>query len=491
MNKISRLLLLVMVFVLGFVLVGCQDKPEPEPDPIAPTSIKVDATIYSGSETEKYVLVGSKMYVEAELEGEEGFSDELEWSISGDAATLAVEDGAAVVTGVEGGNAVVTAKSKVDASVSGTYTVEVVDSEDFNEVVVAAKDAVVAALPEYVKADFALPQPANPNVKVTYMSKLKKTWSDGQFHFAEAYSADKGDSLYVFYATFQFHGVKKEFELSVKCVGDLVDNDFYALSAAKSQVEAIFAENKNISGSFPGMIDNNDGSYTLELPAKINVEGTTKNIGIEWAVDENAKGLKIETSARDGVPIYKLVYTKPLVDSLCQVNAIYKSLYKNAKGEDVSRNNDISKLYLTALGYTPDEVWAYFKEKCYKSTYYNAATDTFAVSTAGFTVPTTDTSKKFKAVTVEYEVLEESAAILSYTAPSGTSTTGTFRKLGAGEAKVKITVYYNKNIRKVMIDKLDENGELVKDAEGNVVQEEVEQLVCDWKQEYDIVITLR
>lgn len=481
MNKLTKLLVLVLFVVLGITLVGCTEpEPEPEPEKIAPTAITVDATIYSGSETEKYVVVGSKMYIEAMVEGPEGADETVEWSIDGDAATLSVEDGAAVVTGVKGGNATVTAKAALDANVKGSYVVEVVESEDFNEVVVLAKDEVVSKLPEYATADFTLPQPSNPNVKLTYMSKLKKTWADGVFKFADAYNAQNGDSLYVFYGTFQFHGVKKEFEFSIKCVGDLKNNDFYALSAAKAQVEAIFAESKIISSSFKDIIDNANGTYTLELPVEITVEGYSQPITIEWQVyhpDEEGKyvgkGLEIKSKS-------KLVYTKPLVDSECQINALYKA--KN--------NSDISKIFVVAVGYTPDEVWEYFKTNNYKASYYNAATDTFSLSTAGFSAPTIDNSKKFKDLTVEYEVLAESADLLGYTYKEG-NTTGTFRKLGTGEAKVKVTLYFAKGIRKVLVDKFDENGNLVKDEEGKVVQEEQEKIECLWSQEYEITITLK
>lgn len=474
MNKVSKFLLLVLMMVLGFAVVGCGEKePEQpkEPDPIAPTAITVDATIYSGSETEKYVIAGNKMYVEAMVDGPEGCDETVDWSIDGDAATLEVEDGVAVLTGVKGGNVTVTAKSKIDASVTGSYVAEVVDSEDFNAIVVAAKDAVVAALPEYATANFALPQPENPNVKVSYMSKLKKAWTDGVFQFADAYDEKTGDVTYVFYGVFQFHSVKKEFELSVKAVGDAVNNDFYALSAAKKQVEDMFTV-KTINSEFKDIVDNGDGTYQIALPTSLKVEGNTQEIAIEWAV-ESGSGLSIKNGNQ-------LLYTKPLVDTLCQVNAIYKA--KN--------NNEISKLYLTATGFSPEEVWEYFKTKNFKSSYYNATTDTFACSTAGFTVPTTDTSKKFKALTVEYRIAEGSEGVLTYTAPTGTSTTGTMRKQSAGEATVIATLYYNKSIRTVLVDKFDENGNLVKDEEGNVVQEEKQQLVCDWSKEFTFTITL-
>ena len=472
MNKIKKVLVLVLALVFAFILVGCNKEEEvKEPDPIAPTAVTIDATIYSGSESSKYVVKGNKMYIEAEFEGPEGYDEGLDWAIDGNNASLEVEDGVAAVTGLKAGNAVVTATSKIDANVKAQYTVEIVDSEDFNAAVVEAKDAIVAALPTYVTADFTLPQPENPNIKVDYVSKLKKAWTDGVFKYADAYDASKGDITYVFYATFSFHGVKKEFELSVKCVGDAMNNDFYALSAAKEQVEGMFT-NKNISADFTGIVDNADGTYSVNLPTSITVEGVAQPITVEWAV-ESGSGLSIKNSNQ-------LLYSKPLVDTQCQVNAIYKA----------KSNNEISKLYLTAIGFTPDEVWAYFKEKNFKASYYNAATDTFSSSTAGFTVPTTDTSKKFKALTVEYEVLEDSASILTYTAPSGTSTSGTFRKQSAGEAHVKVTLSYNKVVRKVMVDKFDANGNLVKDEEGNVVQEEVEQIVCDWSKEFTITITL-
>ena len=503
MNKLSKLLVLVLFVVLGIVLVGCTgtDTP-PEPEKIAPTAITVDATIYSGSDTEKYVLVGNKMYVEAEVEGPEGADETVEWSIEGAAATLEVEDGVAVVTGVKGGNATVTAKSTLDANVKGSYVVEVVDSEDFNEVVVAAKDEVLAKLPEFATADFALPQPSNPNVKLTYMSKLKKTWADGTFKFSDAYNAKNGDSLYVFYGTFQFHGVKKEFEFSIKCVGNATNNDFTALATAKAQVEAIFAETKDITGSFKNMIENSDGSFTLKLPEKIKVDGYDQDIAVEWAL-ESGNGLTIKYDQveetvkdadgndkldKDGKPVKvtlnvnpRLIYSKPLVDSQCQVNAIYKA--KN-------NNNDISKLFLTAIGYTPDEVWEFFKLNNFNSKYYQSATDTFKTNLKGFTVPTVDAKKKFRLLTVEYEVLEGSESVLSYTAPSAAGGNGTFRKEGTGEAQVKITLYYNKSERTVKVDKFDENGNLVKDADGNVVQEEVKQIVCDWSKEFVVTFTV-
>ena len=479
MNKLTKLLVLVLFVVLGITLVGCGgEETPPEPEKIAPTAITVDATIYSGSENEKYVVAGNKMYVEAEVEGPEGVDETVEWSIEGSAATLEVEDGVAVVTGVKGGNATVTAKSTVDANITGSYVVEVVDSEDFNEIVVAAKDEVLENLPEFATADFKLPQPSNPNVKLTYMSKLKKTWADGTFKFSDAYNAKNGDSLYVFYGTFQFHGVKKEFEFSIKCVGDAKNNDFVALATAKAQVEAIFAETKNISSTFKNLIENTDGTYTLKLPDKVKVEGYDQDVAVEWAL-ESGNGLSIKYDEGNVNP--RLIYSKPLVDSQCQVNAIYKA--KN-------NNNDISKIFLTAIGYTPDEVWEYFKLKCFNSKYYNSSTDTFATNLKGFTVPTNDTSKKFRLLTVEYEVLAGSEGVLSYTAPTGSGTTGTFRKEGTGEAQVKITLYYNKNVRTVMVDKFDEAGNLVKDADGNVVQEAKEQIVCDWSQEYVVKFTL-
>ncbi|MCR5422680.1 MAG: hypothetical protein K6E74_03500 [Bacilli bacterium] len=472
MNKIKKVLVLVLALVFAFILVGCnKEEPVKEPDPIAPTAVTIDATIYSGSENEKYVVKDSKMYIEAEFEGPEGFDEGLDWTIDGNNATLEVEDGVAVVTGVRAGNAVVTATSKIDANVKAQYTVEIVESEDFNTAVVDAKDAIAAALPTYVTADFTLPQPENPNIKVDYVSQLKKPWADGVFKFSDAYDASKGDIPYAFYGTFSFHGVKKEFEFSVKCVGDAIDNDFYALSAAKDQVEAMFEE-KNISSSFKDIVDNADGTYSINLPTSITVEGCSQPVAIEWAV-ESGSGLSIKNKNQ-------LLYTKPLADSQCQVNAIYKA----------KTNNDISKLYLTACGYTADEVWAYFKTSNYKASYYNAATDTFGFTTAGFTVPTTDTSKKFKLVTVEYEVLEESSGLLTYTAPSGSSSSGTFRKVAAGAAKVKVTIYYDKKVRTAMVDKLDENGNVVRKEDGTVEQVEEQQIVCVWSKEYEITINV-
>ena len=469
------MLVLVFALVFAIILIGCGEKePEvKEPDPIAPTAVTIDATIYSGSENEKYVVKGEKMYIEAEFEGPEGYDEGLDWSIEGNAATLEVEDHVAVITGVTGGNAVVTAKSKIDATVQGQYTVEVVDSEDFNQIIVDAKDKVASELPTYVTEDFALPQPDNPNVKVNYMSQLKKPWADGMFKFSDAYVASKGDITYVFYGTFVFHGIKKEFEFSVKCVGDALNNDFYALSAAKAKVEPIF-ENKNISVDFKDIIDNANGTYTIALPESITVEGFAQPVKIEWKAEEGCLSIKDNN---------KLIYSKPLVDTPCQINAIYKT----------ANNNDISKFYLTAVGWTPDEVWKYIKENCWPKDCYNSTTDTFASNKAGISVPITDTStsKKFKLLSIDYEVLEESADILSYTAPTSSSATkGTFKKLGTGEAKVKVTLTYNKIVRKVMVDEVDENGVLVRDAEGNVQQVQVEQIVSDWTKEFEIVITL-
>lgn len=478
MNKLTKMLLIVLAMVLGVALVGCGgDKPEPEPDPIAPTTITVDATIYSGTENSKYVVKDSKMYIEATCEGEEGCDESVTWTIDGDCATLEVEEGVAVITGVKGGNVTVTATSTVDATVKGSYVAEVVDTEDFNEAVVSAKDAMVAALPTYVAADFKLPLPENPNIEVTYKNKNKKVWSDNVFKYAEAYNAANGDVTYAFYVKLSYHGVTKEFELAIKCVGNAVDNDFYALSAAKEQVETAFAKRTVITDKTDNIIDNGNGTYQYELPQQITVDGCTVAIEVEWTI-ASGNGLAIKDNKY-------LVYTKPLVDSLCQVNAIYKA----KKDGTTTGNNEISKLYLTAAGYTPDEVFAYIKT-LYKNTYYNATTDAFVTAAAGFTVPTADTTKKFKLLKVEYVVAEDSTGILSYTAPTGTSTTGTFRKLGTGVANVQIILSYNKQVRKVMVDKFDENGNLVKDEEGKVVQEEVEQIVCDWTKTYDVTITL-
>ncbi len=198
MKKIKTLLMIFMMALIGLIIVGCgggEPEPEPEPEIVAPTTLEIETYIYDGTEAEKYVLVGSKMYLGVIVD--DGADDAVTWSIDGTTfATLEEDDNTAIITGVRGGVCKVTATSVSAPTLSATIDVEVVDTENFNEALVLAKQEIEAALPEYATTDFALPVLANAKVKTKYVSADGATWTDKFVHpYAGIFENNKSKTI--------------------------------------------------------------------------------------------------------------------------------------------------------------------------------------------------------------------------------------------------------------------------------------------------------
>jgi len=491
MAKIKNLFLLIFVAVIGIVLVGCNPTVDPveEPDDSlpAPTELEVLPTIYDGSEKDPYVLIGNKMYLDAIVN--DGADDAVTWAVSNEKGKLTVEDNRAIVEGMKGGNVVITATSVADPSKSASYTIEVVESEDFTVVLGLAKEQILAAMPEYATGEFVLPVPENENVQVIYRSKTNEKWADGKFH--AAYSEKEGDLLYGFSFKLSFKGQTQDSQTTIRLVKDAAKNDFTAIDFATAKVNEFMADkiavengSQKISEATVGMAKNADfqNMYALALPGNIAAEEAGQDVEITWDLENETSGLMIKQS---GSGTYYLVYDKPLADTRVQLNANYKT----------GNNRSISKLFVISAGYTPEEVLAYFQANKLTPTGGNQAK-------ANFTVSTVDTTKKFKKVTVVYSVPANNG-VLSYTAPTGTATSGIFKKVAAGETDIIATFYYGLVIRDVEVDAKDANGNLIYetdpetgaellDENGKKIVKKVteKQESYTWKQEFVIHVQI-
>ena len=498
MNKIKNVLVLVLLTVIAFVLVGCKGNDTPsvpdEPELPAPTEMAVNPIIYKGQE-DPYVVVGDKMYLEAVVN--EGADDSVEWSIDRvDRASLEEEDGLAVLTGLKGGFVLVTAKSKVDGTITASKKVEVVESENFNDVATQIKNECLEHMPEYADADFKLYTPENDAVKVKYLDRFLVEWKDGIFHYStngEYKGVYEGaDFVYAFYLVVEYRGATLENTVEIKVVKDAQNNNFAVLNKAADKIVELTQ----------GICEGADGLNTLtpetEGATIISVSGknlptwslpsvftaaemnTTSDVFVEWKVETtNAPVIISAATNEQNQKLYRISYSdKPLVNKRVEISAMINyETGKDAENKPIYAQKAI-KLYVMVQGYTPEEVLEYFIS--------NKLIPANGTETTSISIPlyTYDKTNKFKLVTIEWKVTDET--VMTYVEKSNF-----LKRVSKGTTTVTGVMYYEKKVNKIKELVTDENGDYVLDEKGNIKYEEVEVLIYAWKQEITLTLTFK
>lgn len=477
MSKIKSCLLMVFIFVFALFLVGCGPK--------APTEITIKYDIFDGPEDAPYVLVGNSMYLSSEVN--EGADPTVTWSLAEtDKASLVEEDGCAVVTGLAGGVVELTCASAIDPAVSATVVIEVVKSENYHLVLVDAAAEIKAALPQYVDKDFTLPTLDNPNIKLTYLSKLKDVWADGVFR----YTYEGEDAEYQFYVRMAYRGIEVEQSLSVKVVKDAEKNSFVTLAKAEKIVDDFMAkyvsneEGRAVNENSEGMVVeaewNSTGLPGLLLPGSTTAEETGLPVKIWWQVEELKQNdilpLKLNqyTPADGGETRYFITYEQLEMPLECVFSA-----FLQVDNED-GTSKVIKKVYkITGDGYGMEGIVEYFLSKGY-------ILEAQVVLEKAKTVMNVDTSGKFKNLVVKYSIDDPTIAKVA----SLNSTSTIINPTKNGTATITATFCYNIREVQVLEIKLDADGNPVLDENGEVVKEVVTKQQAQYEYEYKMEITI-
>ena len=462
--------------------------------------------IYDGKDNDKYVLVGNDMYLSAVVN--DGANDEVTWTIdNATRASIKEEDGSCVVTGLKGGMVNVTATSKHDANVKATIAIEVVPSTNYNQVLIDTITEIQSQLPEYTAADFQLPVIDNEKIQVVYYSKNHTKWADGVYKlelpytialtvnaenfandtyytradgvYTKATSYTEGekyytldDIAYTFYVNVSYRGAKSETTMTVKNVKNAEVNDFSAIEAAKQLVstgvkdvvENLEAPQK-IGVNATGVVVNGT-TYTYNLPSYATVEETGQLVEITWEDEDTSDNVSLKTAVSEkGNTIYYISYdrNKMLADTRVQMNCNFKS----------GSNRDVIKFHFVIEGDSADDVIKYCVAQGLCPA--NGAT----ITKSFFKLSETDTTNKYKSLKIVWVVDDK---MLTYA-------NGVCTFKASGTTTLKGTFYYGLVSQTVLVDTLDENGNLVKDENGNVVQHEEVQESYTWKKEVEITIT--
>lgn len=454
-NFKNYLIVFVLLFV-ALILVACEEEgPElpDEPEEVKISSIEVFPTIYDGEESKPYVLVDQEIYFECEIN--EDATEKEEWSIDDPTvASLTLnEEGGVICKGLKGGNATVTAKSP-DGSVQDSVTFEVCTSKNAQDVLVAANAEIIAAFPKYIAGDVKLPVPANPNVVVKYKTSITNgitVDADGVYKYA--YDAAKGDVNKAINFTITYHGEKLDGNTYFYEVKDAKNNVFVIVDNVNDFIAKKYAENTVDP-------DNAEKEYKT----------ITENMELVTELTSAEVGMPVKLSWTSGAsPISdKGVYTKPAVDTPVVLTYTItigyvrttdktvvegKDYYTFANGEFTKVEEpvaaDLENYYtpntvpsakgaftVVAAGTTPEEVIAYFIAQ----KYCPADGQIFTGSSCSFKLLSSDSSKKYAGLTVEWTA-DDLEKVSFKKANYGIL-------LSKGEYKLIGTFYYNKQILK-------------------------------------------
>lgn len=478
MNKFKKLFMLLFVALFAVTLFGCDnsgDDPVEQEKP-APTSITIQLDAYDGaSEEEAYVLIGGdNMVLSAEVN--EGADPGIQWTVdaNGKVEIVTTEDNTVEIKAVKAGNTTVTCTSTKDTSVFATKNVVVVSSTDATAVLIAAKEEVIAALPDYTTGEFKLPVPSDDNVTATYRNSGSVEYANGTFK--ETYTEDLTVAINV---TLKYKTSVIDFKVEkVKLVDSLTKNSFEAVKYANAKIledmnaKAISTDDSNIlivNASLTSFYtDATTALPAIKLISSFTEEEAGKPVTVLWESVTTSDPVQIKTNA-DGT--YYMTYSKPLADTYCDVNC---SMYSGS-------TPSIIKFRFIAAGYTPEEVLDYAIDKL------NFPLDNAVVTKTYLKVPVSDTTKKFTKLKIVWTSLDTSVITFSESQSIfklvDTSYTGT--------VQIKAVLYYNMKTQTALVDKVDENGNVVKDEDGKVVQEEVEQIICDWSKEVTLNIEFK
>lgn len=415
MKKLQKYLLALLLLVVAFTFVACGEEPaKPVDDTPVDTTVKITEisvfpTIYDGTEEKPYVLVGQEMYVEAELN--EGATEVESWEVD-DPTVVKLEnnpEGGVILTGLKAGNAVVTAKNP-DGSIKDSLTVEVCDSKNPQDVLVAANAEIIDKFPKYIAADTQLPVPANPNVTIKYKNSISNgiKVEDGVYKYA--WEASKGDVNKQINFTLSYHDAKLDSNTYFYEVKDVNKNIFRVVENVEGKIQAFFAPYTTPDAT--GKITPVTESFTGEkaFPTAYTEDEVGEAVTLVWASDQ--AGAISATGT----------YTKGDVDKAVVLTA---TICK-------SDGSAVSKVAVTvyAGGSTPDEVIEYFVKQKY------CPADESTVTTAIVKFATSDSSKKYPGLSVEWSCDNEAAKWVA--------SKSSYTLAASGEYTFTGVFYYNK-----------------------------------------------
>jgi len=339
MKKIRKYFIFFLVLAVGVLLVGC-DNGEDVVDPIAPTEMTMIAT---GGELNEdgstYLLVENQIIFNVLVN--DGATDSVDWALNEQSyATMTLDGNNAVVTGVSAGNFTITATSKLNSAISATMTIEVAESDDKVEVLINAKNEILAALPSFIIGDTVLPTPSNPNVVVKYRNSQNIEYINQTYIYDTTNTSDRLD---YFYCNISYHGQVLDFQVNVNVAADATDNLFLKVQAVEDRytadMEVYTAADAKVSEDvvFPGDTLTDMGTYMMAT----------------YDSDPNVS-MKIQVPA--GMLTYNGTYAKPVYDIILPISVIFTATLDD--GAELFQK----KVYnITLAGYTPEEVFEYWQ----------------------------------------------------------------------------------------------------------------------------------
>lgn len=351
----------------------------------APDAISINTDSFKaveGQEKTYYVELGKEYELSIDVE-DESMSADVTWTCQ---KNVTIVDG--VLKGVKLGKAVVIAASTANTKISDTITVIVVEDLIPGKVLLKYKNAILDAIPELIYKNHKFLIPENEQVKVTYYDGTGRELYDGDYTFVEG--IDRKESMR---CTLEYLGNKETFDFVIYVVNDPDENEFLAIKEVKEKLGEIFDEYSQADGK---MI-----SEDIEFPSKYEIEVGEKTYTItlkcDTECDYGTSPIQFEEVKKDdGTTVFKAAYTKPNDNT---------KLFANFDITVDGGNADIAKKTLYALGYTPEEIVDYLKVNVLPQA--NEAGE-YKVLCQHVTLPTEDTTKKFKKLTISWSSSNES-----------------------------------------------------------------------------------
>lgn len=364
------------------VIVKCLDAPNA-------ISINTDnLKAVEGQAKTYYVELGKKYQLTIDVE-DDGMSTEVQWScgksvtISEDGVLEAVKVGKAVV------RAVSTSRGSNGEEIKDEITVEVVEDLNPSQVLLNYKAKILESVPEFIYKNHNFYIPENTEVVVTYTDgKAKELWQ-GEYKFVEG--EDRKESIK---CKIEYKNNSIEFDFVIYVVNDATENEFLALNEVKTKINDIFAQYSQANGD---MI-----TEDIEFPTKYEIKlSDEKTYIVSVACDAEcdygiSPVLFSEVANPDGTTSNKAVYTKPNDDT-----KLIASFDLTIEGG----NAELVKMPLYAAGHTQDEIVEYIKNNVLPQA--NEAGE-YKILCQHVTLPTEDTTKKFKNLKISWATSDES-----------------------------------------------------------------------------------
>lgn len=361
------------------VIVKCLEAPNKIS--INPGSLKP----VEGKERTYYLVLTQTEQLIIEVESE-AMSTDVVWKSNKDKKVEISEDG--VVKGLEIGKSVITATSTSVGSngerITDSITIEVVEDLNPNKVLLNHKKAILDSVPRFISSNYEFMLPSNTEVVATYTDEKGNELWQGNYEFLEG--EDRNE---VIYCELTYKGESTKFDFIINVVTDEEDNEFLALDYAENKLNDIFQKYTSADGE---KIRND-----IDVPNGFTKEEATYEVGIsyETSCDFGTSPVLFNTIDNpDGTQSIKAVYTKPNDDTRLMVDL-------DITTKNVARR---VKFFVYAGGYTQDEIVEYMKANVLPQA---DAAGEYKLTCQHITLPTDDTTKKFKSTKIVWSSSNE------------------------------------------------------------------------------------